>query len=443
MSQILTGNVKKQMFRLTLPSIGGMLAIMIFNLTDTYFVSKLGTDHLAAMGFIFPVVMIVGTITMGFSTGSTSIISRSIGAGDYSKARRTTSDGLFLTAIMAFIVGIFGYYNITNIFSFMGASGNVLSHITDYMEIWFLSAMVIIMPPLSDDCLRASGDTLKPFYVMLTCGIINFILDPLLIFGIGPFPQLGIKGAAIATIIARFMGMCVSLYFLNYHAKLIEWSLPSFSALINSWKQIIILGIPSAITHMLNPLSQAFYIKMAVITGGTIAVASLSAGTRIMNFMSIFPMAFGIAIIPFVGQNYGAGNHERVDKVRNMTVNLSFIYSFLTFILLYFISDSIASIFSSDRSVIDLCSFYLLFACLEYQGIYLCVLTSQMLNTAGKPKPVLVLNLSRVFLFILPCIYFGSKFFGFSGLVYGMITGNILAGIYAYITGKRIFKLKY
>lgn len=440
MTSILTGNVKKEMFRLTLPSVGGMLAIMIFNVTDTYFVSKLGTDQLAAMGFTFAVVMMVGALTMGFSTGATSIVSRAIGSGNKHKASRTVTDGLFLTIIVAGVISLTGYFNIIPLFTLLGASGKVLSLVQDYMQIWFIGAIVAILPPLSDDCLRASGDMIRPLFVMLICAGVNLILDPLLIFGYGPIPAMGIKGAALATILARVLGMSASLYFLNSHAKLIEWKIPSLSDLIKSWKEIIRLGIPAAVTQCLNPVAQAFYIKMAVTAGGVSAVAAIAAGTRVENFASIFAMAYGIAIIPFVGQNFGAGNHDRVNKVRSMSAGLSVCYSIVTFIVFYFVAGMVASIFTTDPLVSKLCSRYLVMACVGHAGLYLSVFISQMLNATGHPRPVLLLTLFRVFIYIMPCVYFGSTYYGFTGLVAGLVIGNLLSGIHAYILGVFIFK---
>ncbi len=377
LSNILNGDVKKEMFRLTLPSVGGMLAIMIFNVTDTFFVSKLGTDQLAAMGFTFSVVMMVGALTMGFSTGATSIVSRAIGSGDFPKARRTVTDGLFLTVLVALIVSIIGFFNITPIFTLLGASGKVLFHIKKYMTVWFAGVIVAVMPPLSDDCLRASGDTVRPFYVMTICGLLNLILDPILIFGWGPFPAMGIQGAAIATIIARFFGMSASLYFLHFRARLIEMSLPNIQELIESWKLIIYLGIPAALTKILVPFSQAFYIKMAVFSGGVSAVAALAAGTRIEIFIAIFAMAYEIAIIPFVGQNYGAGKHNRVDVVRSMNVSLAMIYSSIAFLVLFFAADGLSSIFSDVPEVKTMCAMYLSICCIGHVGLYLCNTTSR------------------------------------------------------------------
>ncbi|MEA2068633.1 MAG: MATE family efflux transporter, partial [Verrucomicrobiota bacterium] len=281
MSTLLKGSVRGHLTRLTLPSIGGMFAIMVFNLTDTFFVSRLGTDELAAMGFTFAVVMAVGALAIGFSTGASSIITRALGAGNRTLARRTVSDGLFLTILGTVLVSILGYFTITPLFALLGAEGRELELVREYMQVWFIGAVVVMMPPVSDSCLRADGDMVRPLIVMCTCAAMNLILDPILIFGWGPVPSLGMKGAAIATVIARTFGMAASLSFLHFRSRLIDWSIPRIRELLHSWKQILILGIPVALMQALNPLAQGFYIRLAAGIGGVQAVAAMATGTRI------------------------------------------------------------------------------------------------------------------------------------------------------------------
>ena len=158
MSKLLRGSIVKHLTRLTIPSIGGMLAIMVFNLTDTWYVSRLGTDELAAMGFTFAVVMIVGALAIGFSSGAASIITRALGAGNKPLASRTVSDGIFLTIAGTVVVSVIGYLAINPLFRALGAEGRVLELTREYMQVWFIGAVAAIMPPVSDGCLRAAGD---------------------------------------------------------------------------------------------------------------------------------------------------------------------------------------------------------------------------------------------------------------------------------------------
>ena len=437
MSKLLHGSVPAHLARLTLPSIGGMFAIMVFNLTDTWYVSRLGTDELAAMGFTFAVVMMVGALAIGFSTGSASIITRAIGAGDRAKARRTVSDGMVLTILATALISIAGYFSIRPLFSALGAQGRVLELVEVYMQYWFFGAIFAIMPPVCDSCLRAGGDMIRPLLVMCTCAIGNIILDPILIFGWGPIPAMGMKGAALATIISRAGGMIASLAFLHFRSRLIDWSRPHLSELLSSWKQILMLGIPAALTQALNPVAQGGYMRIAAGVGGVQAVAAMATGTRIENFVFIIAISYGIAIVPFVGHNFGAGAMDRVQQTRRLSNRIAPAYAAITLLLLLPSAGFFSNLFSTDETVVQMSRTYLIIAVLGHTGFYISNWMSQLLSVIGKPKPVMAINLSRVFLFLLPLCLLGSRLFGYKGLIGGIALGNTLAGLLAYLLTRR------
>lgn len=441
MSALLTGNVKKHLLRLTLPSIAGAFAMMVFNLTDTLFVSRLGTEELAAMGFTFAVIMVVGALAIGFSTGAASITSRALGAGNRALAGRTISDGLVLTILGTALISILGYFSITPVFSMLGAEGHVLELVQGYMQIWFIGAIFAIMPPVSDGCLRAAGDMLSPVIVMIACAVLNVLLDPILIFGWGPIPAFGIKGAAIATVIARGLGSIASLVILHYKHRLIDWQRPHIRQLLQSWKNIIQLGIPAALTQALTPVAQGFYIRLAATVGGVQAVAAMATGTRIESIVFILALSYSMAIVPFVGHNYGANALDRVQETRRISTRLALLYAGITLLLLLPAAHWISSWFSTDQAVIKMSVTYLLFAALGHAGLHMSTWMSQLLNVIGTPKPVLLINLSRVFLLIIPLSFLGSQLFGYTGLVAGLALANLLAGALAYyVTRKQLRK---
>lgn len=155
--------------------------------------------------------------------------------------------------------------------------------------------------------MRAVGDTMRPFLVMITCALLNIILDPIFIFfGWMGFPAMGIKGAAIATVISRFCGMVLTLYYIHFHHKLLDISVPKIKELLLSWKRIMTVGIPGIGVALLPQLIRMTLTSLAAYSGGTIAVAAIAAGSRIEGFTLMIASAIGISIVPLVGQNFGA-----------------------------------------------------------------------------------------------------------------------------------------
>lgn len=437
---LLKGSVPGHLFALTWPGIGGSLAITIFNLTDTFFVSRLGTDALAAMGFTFPVVMAIGAAAMGISLGSGSVLSRAMGSGNKKKMKRTATDGITLSLILVAFISSIGLLTLDPLFSMMGAEGKVLDLVKDYMFIWYLGSLAVIMPPVSDSCLRATGDMIRPLIVMIICAVANAVLDPIFIFGLLGFPAMGIEGAALATVLSRVIGMIATLSFLHFHAGLLDLSLVSFKKVVKSWKQILHVGLPSAMTQLLVPFTRGVVTRLAATAGGTVTVAAVAAGSRIEGFAAILVMSYSMALVPMIGQNWGAEKKERVEEVKMVSGRLALIYGALFFLITILFSEAVAQVFSTDGDVAGLTALYLRIVASSSAGLAYYTWISQSLNAAGKPGPSARLNVIGVFIFILPLSAAGTFLYGFHGLMSGLAIGQILTAWYAFRSGKEHLK---
>ena len=225
------GPIRPILVRLTIPMLFGIVGMVVFNLVDTIFIGRLGTNELAALSFTFPVVMMITSLGLGLGTGASSLISHAIGVGNRNQVQRITSDSLVLSLLIVIIFASVGYFTIDPLFTALGATPATLGHIRSYMEIWYLGVPFVIIPMVGNHALRAKGDMRMPALIMLVIVIVNIILDPLLIFGLGPFPELGLKGAAIATVIARGISLCMGLYVLHFRDNMITYSTPSMAEL--------------------------------------------------------------------------------------------------------------------------------------------------------------------------------------------------------------------
>jgi len=429
-ANLIEGAVGRRLFLLTVPMVAGIFAITTFNLVDTYFVAQLGTDELAAMGFIFPVVMFVQSIALGLGIGTASVVSRAIGQGDHRKVRRLTTDSLILAVLIVVLLVAVGLLTINPLFTLMGAGPGILPLIRDYMTIWYVGMIFVTVPMVGNNAIRASGDTKYPSLTMMISAGINVVLDPLLIFGLAGFPRLDIAGAALATVIARACSLALSLAILHFREKMLDFSLPRLRDALDSWKRILYVGIPAAATNILTPLSWGVVIRM-VARFGKNAVAAVSAGTRVQMFAMIVLVALGTALIPFIGQNWGARRFERVHLAQKYTNMFAFWWGALCVTVLLFTAGPIARLFSHDPEVIDNIIGYLWIVPLGFglQGI--ATLTSASFNAINKPLSAAALSLIRMFVLYIPLAYIGGRLLGLRGLFGGICLANILAGIIA------------
>ena len=422
------GPVGRRLLLLTIPMVMGIFAISAFNLADTYFVAQLGTNELAAMSFTFPVVMFVQSIALGLGIGTASVLSRAIGEGDHRKVRRFTTDSLMLALLLVVLFVAAGLLTINPLFTLLGATPDILPLIREYMTIWYIGMVFVTVPMVGNNAIRASGDTKYPSLIMMIAAGINVILDPLLIFGLAGFPRLELAGAALATVIARTTTLVLSLAILHFREKMLDFSLPRIRSAWESWKRILYVGIPSAATNILTPLSMGVVIRL-VAQFGPKAVAAVGAGTRVQLFALMVVAALGTSLIPFIGQNWGARKFQRVHLARKYSNRFSFWWGLLCVGVFLLTAAPIARLFSRDPEVIDNIISYLWIVPLGYGLLGISLLTSALFNAINKPLIAAALSLIRMFVLYIPLAYTGAQLFGLRGLFAGMCLANIIGGI--------------
>jgi putative MATE family efflux protein len=424
------GPVGRHLVRMTLPMIGGIFAIYAFIITDTWFISRLGTQALAAISFTFPAVMVMGATAMGLGMGSASCIARALGEGDSSKVRLLTTNSLLLAMAVVATIGVAGLLTIRPLFTLMGASPDLVPLIRQYMLIYYSTAAVLVLPMMGNQALRATGDTLTPGLIMVVAAVANVILDPILIFGLLGAPRMELAGAALASAISRSLALVTTLTFLH-RRHLLHWARPRFRPLWASWKDICGIGFPAALTNLLGAITSGILLWM-VAQFGKEAAAGLGAGTRIETIIHVLPMALGSVLIPLAGQNWGANRRDRVRRAWTLATRFGIGWGLFTFLLAMVAAEPAARLFSQDPEVVRVIVLYLRYALLGSAGNFVTLYASFILNALDKPLTSAALNSIRMFGLSLPLAYLGSRTYGLVGLMAGTILGSVIAGIAVY-----------
>ena len=417
----------------------GFLAITAFNLTDTFFVSRLGTAPLAAMGFTFPVVMVVGAAASGIAMGAGAILARCLGAGDRDGAAEAATHGLLLALALTAVIGVLGLATMDRLFTALGATEETLPLVKDYMRLWYAGCIVVVTPPVGDSNLRASGDMVRPTLVMLTVALANVVLDPLLIFGWGPIPAMGIKGAAVATVASRAAGMAATLTF-NRKAGLLRRFGAGFRSLLTSWGRILGIGVPTAVIQLLPSALKGVLTAMAAGVAGTVGVAAIAAASRVESVPLLVAMAFNYAILTLTAQNFGAGRRDRVESVRRYTVRFSLGYGAVLAVAMGLAAPGLSSLFSDEAAVVGLSAAYLRIVFLASPGLLLLSWTSVCLSAVGRPWRSLVLNAGVTVVLMIPGAFLGRLALPdspFVGMVWGLAIAYAVTGLAAWIVGRR------
>ncbi|MDC7222193.1 MAG: MATE family efflux transporter [Spirochaetales bacterium] len=433
---ILNGPLGITLVRITIPSIVGMLGLMIFNVVDTYFVGRLGAVELAAISFTFPVVMVINSLVFGIGVGSMALFSRAVGNHDKGEERLLATSSLALGISMAAVLGVLGYFTIEPVFTLLGAEEELMPYIMTYMRIWYMGAPFMVIPMLGDSILRGLGDTFTPAFVMLTVAVGNAILDPLLIFGIGPFPEMGVAGAALATLISRAMAATVSILIQVFREKLIMIRGLTLSALLKTWRALFQIGLPNSAIKAILPLGTAIFTSILAEYGHE-AVAGYGVAAKIEGVVLAIFNALAVTATVFVGQNLGAGNRERVKKGIHRMRLYSHGVGILSAVILFFTGGFLAGFFNEDSLVRSTAAAYLMIVPIGY-GLYGCgQIAASILNVYHKPMLAGALSLFQIAAVAVPLAYILPRVLGMNGVFTAIVISFAALGILSFFVLRR------
>jgi len=438
-ADLLGGPIRPTILKMAAGMIVGMLAMSAFNATDTYFVGRLGPTDLAAMSYTFPVVMIIGSVALGLGVGLSSTVSRAIGGGNHHKVKRLTTDGLILAVLIVAVLSALGLITIDPLFRSLGASGETLEKIRRYMRIWYIGMPFVVIPMAGNNVIRATGDTLTPTLIMVISVVINVALDPLLIFGIGFWPEMGIAGAALATVFARMSSFLVSLYILSFRERVITLERAGAHEMIENWKEIAFVGIPAALVQAINPISLSVITRI-LSSYGDEAVAAFGAASRVEMLVLMIPMTLAAVLAPFIGQNWGAKHFDRILKGLNFTALISLGWGLIVFFAFLPSSSAVISIFSRNPAVISTGALYLRIISISYGFLGLMFLSSQAFNAVNKPIQAAFVTLTKAFVLNVPLALAGSYLFGLPGVFVSTFIANTAAGILGMVLFHRMLR---
>jgi len=427
---LIKDDIQPTLVAMTLPMLVGMITLMTFNLVDTFFISMLGTVQLAAISFTFPVSFTLISLSIGLSIGTSAVIAKALGGGNLTEARTDGQVALWLSAVLVAVLAVLGYAFTSPLFTALGADASTLSYIRQYMDIWFCGAVLLVLPMVGNAVLRASGDTKTPSIIMACSGLVNAVLDPILIFGFGPLPAMGMHGAAIATVISWVFGSVLILHLLVKRGLIATgWIKPVL--LLSICRKILRIGLPAAGANMLTPLAMGV-LTAIMASYGAAAVAAFGVGARLESIACLVVLALSMTLPPFVSQNYGAGLMSRVQQAYRLCARFVMLWQFGIYLLLAVLAYPVATLFSDEPEVIRILCQFIWIVPLAYglQGI--TILTNSSFNALHLPGSALVLSLIRLFVFYVPLAWLGGKLYGITGLFIGCVLANIFTATLAW-----------
>jgi putative MATE family efflux protein len=435
---LLTGSLTAHIIRLSLPMIVAMLFQTGFSVIDMVFLGMVSPKAIAVVSIVFPVIFFFVSFAMGIGAGLTSFIARAFGAGDLKKAGRIAANGLAFSIVISVLLAVSGILFVKPLFVLLGAGPDILDSVLDYCRIIFIGFIFIFFGSFSNSIIRGEGDTKTPMKLLMIQTAVNLMLDPLFIFGCGPIPAMGVRGAALALVISRIVWVILCIRYFAGGKSQVRPVFRNFHFELKLLKEILRVGIPSTVTFLSSSIGLMLFMKL--VSGyGSLAIAAFGIGGRIENIAILPALGMSGAVLTIAGQNYGSGNIERTRDTIKHAIFLISVFMISVAIIALLFAEPINTIFTRDARVIVLGSNFLFYRAPFWMVMGVRIMIGAGFNGAGRPRVGLLTLLFGLFVMGLPAALILKSSMGLDAVWAGLSIANLTGAAAAYIVYRRSF----
>ena len=417
-----SGSTMRHVVVMSLSSSIGLVAVFLVDLVDMYFLSLLGEIELAsAIGYAGSILFFTTSVCIGLAIAMGALVSRSIGSGNLERSKHYLVNIYIVILAITIVLAIIIWLSIPFLVGLIGAVGRSADLSIAYLRIMIPSMPIIGLAISSGAALRAVGDAKRSMFSTLAGGAVNAILDPIFIFTL----NLGVEGAAIASVFARFTMLIFAFYpIYKHHHLLIRFRTKYF---VQDIRPIFTIAIPAILTNIATPVANG-YVIASMAKFGDSAVAGMSIIGRLI------PVAFGVvyavsgAVGPIIGQNFGAKDLKRVK--RTITDAFVFVAGYVTIVslILFFSSEYIGILFNVDAEAGHLINIFCFYVAITFIFSGTTFVGNAAFNNLGKPNYSTLINWGKATIGTIPFVYFGALWFQAPGILIGQAFGNLLFG---------------
>ncbi|WP_068449345.1 MATE family efflux transporter [Caviibacter abscessus] len=427
-----TENITSLIIKFSFPAMLGMFVNALYNVVDRIYIGRIkeiGHLAIAGLGIVFPLVIISFSFALLFGIGSSACISLNLGDKKVKKAEKYLGTAIFLGIVVSILITIFNYLFLDKLLYIIGASGYTFIYAKDYFSIINFGIFALIMFNILNAVIRADGNPKMAMFTVLSGAIVNIVLDPILIF----YFHLGVKGAAIATIISQYISFVLALYyFVSKYSKLkILTKYIRFD--YEKAKKIILLGSSAFAIQIGFSLVNSILNVVLKKYGGDISISAMTIVQSLMTFL-LMPI-FGInqGIQPILGYNYGARKYKRVASTLLQGILGATVICIIGFVLIRLYGSRMLLIFNKNRDLIKITTRALNIYTLMLPIIGFQIVSSIYFQAIGKPRLSLLISLSRQILVMIPSLFLLSRIFGLNGIWYATPTADLIATLITFV----------
>jgi len=405
----LEGPIGRALIKLAIPIVLGNVLQTGYQLTDAFWVGRLGAAAVAAVSVSFPVTFVVIALGAGLAMAGATLSAQYMGAGRQDMVNHVAAQTMMMVAVTSAILGAAGYVLAPYLLELLGVAPDVYSGALGFMRVSFIGIIFVFLYAMFQALMRGVGQTRMPLLIVMGTVTLNFILDPLLIFGWGPLPPHGVMGAALATLVTQALAAALGIvvFLRGRHGIKLVWR--GFRPDLPYIKRAFFLGLPGSIelsARGTGPLLMSFLAA----SFGTLTIAAYGVGTNVLQFLTIPAMGLSMAVSTLVGQNMGAGNIERAARVTVLGAAAGFVLLSLAGILAYIFAPIIVGFFiPEDPQVIAQGARFIRIMSLAWGGIGLQLCIVAAFRASGNMLMAMVIALVSQWMFQFPLAYVLSK----------------------------------
>lgn len=421
-------------FSMALPAMISMLISALYNIVDSIFVAKYSQDALTAVSLVFPLQQLVIAIAVGTGVGVNSLIARRLGARMQSEADSAARHGVALSVVSGIVFIFIGFFLSRPFLAAFTNRASILEQAVQYSHIAVGLSIFVMISIMCEKIQQATGNMIIPMVQGLTGAIFNIILDPLMIFGIGPFPEMGIRGAAIATVIGQVFGMFVGIWGAFFHQKVVDVHMRGFRWEGAAVREIYRVGLPGIVMQSISSVMVSG-MNLILITFSEVAVAVLGIYFKLQTF--VFMPVFGLnqGALPVMAFNYGAHNRHRLMSAYRVSLIAAFVIMIAGLVAFQVLPEPMLMLFADTNdaaataTLLELGTPALRIISLSFPCAAFGIITSTLFQSVGRGVASLLVSVARQLLAILPAAWLLGKLYGLPEIWFSFPIAEVIAVI--------------
>jgi len=430
-NNLIEGSILKSLIVLSVPIIVANILQTAYQLTDTFWVGRLGTTAVAAVSISFPIIFLIVSLGGGLAMAGTILVAQYKGREDKKAVDHITSQTLVMVVLISIILATIGYVLSPFFISLMGAETDVFSSAVSYMKISFIGMVFMFTYMVFQSLMRGVGDVKTPMYIVFGTVLLNLVLDPLFIFGYGSIPAFGVSGAAIATIGTQGLAAIIGILLLLKGKHKIQLHLNDLKPDWVLVKKMFKIGFPASIEQSTRALGMTI-MTLLVATFGTLTLAAYGIGSRILMFVIIPALGLSMATSTLVGQNIGAGKIKRAEEITKLSSIAGFIILTIVGVIVFLFASQISAIFiPGEIEVIESSSLFIKIMALTFGFIGVQMSLNGLFRGSGNTMIAMTLSIISLWVLRFPLAYILSKHTSFAeiGLWIAFPVANVIAAL--------------